>query len=165
MSPWWAVPLWALLGAIVGATLRQPSQGLLALPRQAHPLIAAMTVASATAVLFGGLAWRVGVHPELVAYSGPAAVCVPLASIDLLEQRMPARLLLPAYPTLAVLLALALGWQSWNALIGGTLLGLLYAALTSATMILLQQASRHTLIPFGPALIAGAFTALLIPIG
>ncbi|MGH3709973.1 MAG: hypothetical protein ACRDRQ_18105 [Pseudonocardiaceae bacterium] len=139
MSPWWAVPLWALLGAIVGATLRQLSQGLLALPRQAHPLIAAMTVASATAVLFGGLTWRVGVHPELVAYSGLAAVCVPLASIDLLEQRIPAKLLLPAYPTLAVLLALALGWQSWTALIGGTLLGLLYAALTGAT----REPMRH----------------------
>ncbi|MGH3830308.1 MAG: prepilin peptidase [Pseudonocardiaceae bacterium] len=214
MSPWWAVPLWALLGAIVGATLRRPSRGLLALPRQAHPLIAAVTVAAATAVLFGLLAWRVGVHPELLAYSGLAAVCVPLAAIDLLEQRMPARLLLPAYPTLAVplalaaavehngaamlralagmailfvfylgialaargslgaadirlagLLGLALGWQSWTALIGGTLLGLLYAALTGATMIALRRASRHTLIPFGPALITGAFTALLIPIG
>jgi hypothetical protein len=47
----------------------------------------------------------------------------------------------------------------------GTLLGLLYGSLTSATMIALRCATHHTLIPFGPALIAGAFTGLLLPLG
>ena len=45
------------------------------------------------------------------------------------------------------------------------MLVLLYGSLTGATMIVLRPATRHTLIPFGPALIAGAFTALLVAIG
>lgn len=214
MSPWWAVPLWAVLGALIGVALRRPARALLALPRQGHSLIATVTLASGTAVLFGLLAWHIGVRPELLAYSALAAVCVPLTAIDLLEQRLPARLLLPAYPILtallgiaalaehdsaamlrsfagmtilfafyltvalaaqgalgaadirlAGLLGLALGWQGWTTLIAGTLVGLLYGSLTGATMIALRRAARHSLIPFGPALIAGAFTALLLPIG
>lgn len=214
MSPWWAVPFWAALGALIGAALRRPARALLPTPRQAHPLIAAVTLASITACLFGLLAWRVGVRPELLAYSALAAVCVPLATIDVLEQRLPAKLLMPAYPIVAALLALAalmghngatmlrsiaamtvllafyltiafaapgalgaadirlagllglvLGWPGWTTVIVGTLLGLLYGSLTSATMIALRCATRHTLIPFGPALIAGAFTGLLLPLG
>lgn len=214
MSPWWTVLLWALLGALIGTTLHRPARGLLTVPRQAHPLIATPTIASATAALFALLAWRVGARPELVPYSGLAAMCVPLAAIDLLEQRLPTKLLMPAYPILAVLFALAatsehngagmlrslagmtisfafylaialaapgglgaadirlagllglaLGWSGWTTLIAGTVLSLLYAGLTGATMIALRRASRHTLIPFGPALIVGAFTALLIATG
>jgi leader peptidase (prepilin peptidase) / N-methyltransferase len=214
MNPWWTVPLWGLLGAIIGAALCRPTQASLAVPRQHHPLTTAVTLSSATAVLFGLLAWSVGAQPELVAYSGLAAACVPLAAIDLVEKRMPARLLLPAYPVLAALfglvstvehngaamlrslagmailvtfylvialathdalgaadirlaglLGLALAWQGWDTLLTGAVLGLLYGGLTGATMIVLRRASRHTLIPLGPALIAGAFTALLIPIG
>jgi leader peptidase (prepilin peptidase)/N-methyltransferase len=64
-------------------------------------------MASTPAVLFGLLAWRVGVRPELLADSPLAAVCVPLAVIDLVEKRMPAALLVPAYPSHVVLLRLA----------------------------------------------------------
>jgi leader peptidase (prepilin peptidase) / N-methyltransferase len=66
---------------------------------------------------------------------------------------------------LAGLLGLALAWQGWDTLLVGAVLGLCYGALTGATMILLRRACRHTLIPLGPALIAGAFTALLVPLG
>jgi leader peptidase (prepilin peptidase)/N-methyltransferase len=66
-----------------------------------------VTLASVTACLFELLAWRVGVRPELPAYSALAAVGVPLAAIDVLEQRLPAKLLMPAYPIVAALLALA----------------------------------------------------------
>lgn len=214
MSPWWAVPFWAALGALIGTALRRPARALLSAPRQAHPLIAAVTLASITACLFGLLAWRVGVRPELLAYSALAAVGVPLAAIDVLEQRLPAKLLMPAYPIVAALFALAaivehngtpilrslagmifslvfyliialaapgalgaadirlagllglaLGWPGWTTVIGGAMLGLLYGSLTGAIMIVLRRATRHTLIPFGPALIAGAFTALLVAIG
>jgi hypothetical protein len=67
--------------------------------RQAHPLIEAVTLASVTACLFGLLAWRVGVRPELLAYSALAAVGVPLAVIDVLEQRLSTKLLMPATPS------------------------------------------------------------------
>ena len=36
---------------------------------------------------------------------------------------------------------------------------------TGAIVIVRRRATRHTLIPFGPALIAGAFTGLLVPLG
>jgi leader peptidase (prepilin peptidase)/N-methyltransferase len=214
LNPWWAAPLWAALGALIGTALHRPARTLLPAPRQAHPLIAALTLASITACLFGLLAWRVNVRPELLAYSALAAVGVPLAAIDILDQRLPSKLLIPAYPIVAALLVLAaiaehngtailrslagmivlsifyliialaapgalgaadirlagllgltLGWPGWTTVISGTMLGLLYGSLTGATMIVLRRATRHTLIPFGPALIAGAFTALLVAIG
>lgn len=214
MNPWWMVPLWGVLGALAGTMLSRVTQASLAAPDRNHPLTTAITGCSATAVLFGLLAWRVGVRPELLADSALAAVCVPLAVIDLVEKRMPTRLLLPAYPGLVVLfgltaavehnaaamlracagmailvtfyllialtargvlgaadvrlaglLGLALAWQGWDTLLYGALVGLGYGALTGATMILLRRACWHTLIPLGPALITGAFTALLIPLG
>jgi hypothetical protein len=59
-----------------------------------------------TATLFAPLAWRVGVRLELVAYSGLAAAYVSLTAIDIIEKRMPSRLLVPAYPGLIVLFGL-----------------------------------------------------------
>lgn len=213
LSPWWAAPLWAALGALIGTVLRRPARALLPAPKQAHPLIAAVTLGSMTACLFGLLAWRVNVQPELLAYSALAAVGVPLAAIDILDQRLPGKLLMPAYPIVVALLALAaiaehnttailrslagmiflsvfyliialaapgalgtadirlagllgltLGWPGWTTIVSGTMLGLLYGSLTGATMIILRRATRHTLIPFGPALITGTFTALLVAI-
>jgi leader peptidase (prepilin peptidase)/N-methyltransferase len=214
VTPWWMLLLWCVLGALMGTPLSRLAQASLTVARQDHPLTTVVTVCSAMAVLFGLLAWRVGVRPELLADSALAVVCVPLAAIDLVEKRMPARLLLPAYPSLAVLfglaaavehnaaamlrscagmailvtfyllialtaqgalgaadvrlaglLGLALAWQGWDTFLAGALLGLCYGALTGATMIVLRRACWHTLIPLGPALIAGAFTALLIPLG
>jgi leader peptidase (prepilin peptidase)/N-methyltransferase len=205
---------WGAFGALVGAALSGLTRASLALSRRDHPLAATVTLCLATAVLFGLLAWRVGVRPELLPDRALAAVCVPLAMIDLVEQRMPARLLLPAYPGLVVLfglaaavehngaamlrscagmvilftfyllialtargalgaadvrlaglLGLALAWSGWDTFLAGVLLGLGYGALTGATMILLRRACWHTLIPLGPSLIAGAFTALLVPLG
>ncbi|MGH3833516.1 MAG: prepilin peptidase, partial [Pseudonocardiaceae bacterium] len=101
------VPLWGVLGALVGAPLSRLTHASLTVPRRDHPLATTAAVSSATAILFGLLAWRVNLHPELLTDSALAAVCVPLAVIDLLENRMPARLLLPAYPSLAVLFGLA----------------------------------------------------------
>lgn len=211
MSPWWPIFLWGLMGAVVGAALSWPARRLLGQGRQDHPLAATVTLTTSTAIVFGLLAWRIDTYPELLAYSGLAAVSVPLAAIDLIEQRMPGRLLLPAYPVLAVsfglvalvehngaatlrslagmailflfylaiavvaqgslgaadvrlagLLGLALAWRDWTTLIGGTILGLLYASLAGVILIALRRASRRTPIPFGPAMIAGAFTAILI---
>jgi leader peptidase (prepilin peptidase)/N-methyltransferase len=173
-----------------------------------------VTLASITACLFGLLAWRVNARPELLAYSALAAVGVPLAAIDALDQRLPSKLLMTAYPIVATLLVLAaitehngtailrslasmivlsafyliialaapgalgtadirlagllgltLGWPGWTTIISGAMLGLLYGSLTAVTMIVLRRATRHTLIPFGPPLIAGAFTALLVATG
>jgi hypothetical protein len=101
VNPWWMMPLWGVLGALVGGPLPRLTQASLTAPDRDHPLSTASTVSSATAVLFGLLGWRVGVRPELLADSALTAVCVQLAMIDLVEQRILARLLLPAYPSLA----------------------------------------------------------------
>jgi hypothetical protein len=56
VSSWWMVPLWGVLGALAGAALSRVAQASLTVSRRGHQLIKAMTVASATAVLFGLLA-------------------------------------------------------------------------------------------------------------
>jgi len=66
---------------------------------------------------------------------------------------------------LAGVLGLALAWHGWMALVSGTVLGLLCAAVSGAILVAVRRATRQTPIPFGPALIAGAFTALLVPLG
>ncbi|WP_184727174.1 prepilin peptidase [Saccharopolyspora phatthalungensis] len=206
------IAAWSLLGGAVGAVMSGPTRRLLAVRAEGHSLVAATAFIPAMGVLFGLFAWRTGLHVALLAYSVLAIVCVPLAVIDLVEQRMPTKLLLPAYPALVLLfglatvvdhdaaamvrsllgmtslfvfylaialvatgsmgaadvrlaglLGLALAWQGWTTLAAGAILGLLYGALAGAVLIALRRASRHTPIPFGPALIAGAFTALLIP--
>ncbi len=63
---------------------------------------------------------------------------------------------------LAGALGLALAWQGWYALILGNLLGLALAATAGLAVIAVRGGSRHTRIPLGPALIAGAVLALLI---
>ncbi len=109
---------------------------------------------SATTIVFGLLAWRIGTHLELLAYSGLAAVIALAArgSVGAADIR------------LAGLLGLALAWRGPTTLVAGTILALLYASLTGITLIILRRASRHTPIPFGPALIAGALTAVLLPL-
>jgi leader peptidase (prepilin peptidase) / N-methyltransferase len=63
---------------------------------------------------------------------------------------------------LAGLLGLTLAWQGWRTLIAGLLIGLLYGAATRVCL-LVTGTHRHTPIPLGPSLLAGAFTALLMP--
>jgi leader peptidase (prepilin peptidase)/N-methyltransferase len=212
VNEWWVIAAWSLLGGAIGAVMSGPTLRLLAVRAVGHPLVASTVFAPVMGVLFGLFAWGVGLGLELLAYSVLAAVCVPLAAIDLVEQRMPTRLMVPAYPALVLLFALAavvdhdaaamvrsllgmaslfvfylaialvatgsmgaadvrlagllglaLAWQGWITLAAGAILGLLYGAFAGAVLMALRRASRHTPIPFGPALIAGAFTALLIP--
>lgn len=60
-----------------------------------------------TAFLFGVMAWRFGLSPELPAYLYLAAVGTALALIDLDVKRLPDVLTLPSYPVGAVLLGVA----------------------------------------------------------
>lgn len=52
-----------------------------------------VVIALVTAILFGLLAWRVGIRGELLAYSCVALASVPLAAIDLAEHRLPTPLI------------------------------------------------------------------------
>lgn len=62
---------------------------------------------------------------------------------------------------LAALVGLALGWRSWTALATGTVIALGYAGLASLIAIALGRLSRRSPIPYGPAMLAGTFTAVL----
>lgn len=60
-----------------------------------------------TAILFGILAWRLGPHFDLLPYSGLAAVGVPLAVIDVIEQRLPSPLVYSGLTVVAGLFAMS----------------------------------------------------------
>jgi leader peptidase (prepilin peptidase)/N-methyltransferase len=88
----------------------------------------------ATAVLFGLLAWRFGLHAVLIAYLYLAAISIALALIDIDLKKLPDALTLPSYPVAAVLLtigALTAHQPSdlARAAIGGAALFALYAVL------------------------------------
>jgi leader peptidase (prepilin peptidase) / N-methyltransferase len=87
-----------------------------------------------TAVVLGLVFSRFGGQPDMLAFCFFGALGVALAAIDLSVQRLPDRLVLPAYPVMVVLLAIAalaghtpgvLG----RALLGGLVLGGTYLVL------------------------------------
>src|SRR5947208_2518981 len=61
----------------------------------------------ATGILFGLLAWRVPIWPELLSYSVFAAFCIVTSVVDITEHRLPRRLVLPAYPVFVELTGIA----------------------------------------------------------
>lgn len=63
---------------------------------------------------------------------------------------------------LAGLLGLALAWLSWAALAVGIVLGFAYGAAYGLVLLAFRRVGLRTRIPFGPAMLAGAFTAILI---
>jgi leader peptidase (prepilin peptidase) / N-methyltransferase len=63
---------------------------------------------------------------------------------------------------LALLAGAVLGWYGWGTVLLGTLTGFVLGALYGWTLVLLRRADRKTAIPFGPFLIAGIYTGLLI---
>ncbi|MFJ2718695.1 prepilin peptidase [Streptomyces sp. NPDC087437] len=55
-----------------------------------------------------------------------------------------------------------LGWYGWPVVLLGTFAGFLFGALYGGALVVVQRAGRKTAIAFGPFLIAGAFTGVLI---
>jgi leader peptidase (prepilin peptidase) / N-methyltransferase len=87
-----------------------------------------------TAVVLALLFGRFGGQPDMLAFCFLGALGVALAAIDLSVQRLPDRLVLPAYPVLIVLLAIAAlaGHNAaalGRALLGGLVLGGTYLVL------------------------------------
>jgi leader peptidase (prepilin peptidase)/N-methyltransferase len=58
---------------------------------------------------------------------------------------------------------LVLAWQSWTAVVAGTVIAFVYANIAAMVLISNGRATRHTPLPFGPAMLAGAFTFVLVP--
>lgn len=63
---------------------------------------------------------------------------------------------------LAGLLGLALGWLSWATLAVGMVLGFAFGAAYGLTLLVVRRAGLRSRIPFGPAMLAGALTAVLL---
>jgi leader peptidase (prepilin peptidase) / N-methyltransferase len=63
---------------------------------------------------------------------------------------------------LALGLGAVLGWYGWPAVMLGTFAAFALGALYGGALVALRRAGRKTAIPFGPFLIMGAYTGLLI---
>ncbi len=61
---------------------------------------------------------------------------------------------------LALVLGLFLAYQSWAVLWAGIMLAFLIGGLTAVALLVTRRAGRKDAIPFGPALILGAFVAV-----
>lgn len=63
---------------------------------------------------------------------------------------------------LALALGVVLGWYGWAVLFVGGFTGFLFGAAYGLGLVLLRRAGRRTGIPFGPFMMAGALTGLLL---
>ncbi|MDX3734787.1 MULTISPECIES: A24 family peptidase [Streptomyces] len=63
---------------------------------------------------------------------------------------------------LALALGVVLGWYGWTVLFLGGFAGFLFGAGYGLALVLLRRAGRRTGIPFGPFMIAGALTGVLL---
>ena len=143
MTHWTADTSAVALGAVVGiaAGLCTPQAVRLALAgggvgtrqgRSFPPVAVALivTLAAVTGALIGA---RFGLRACLPAYLLLAAIAPVLGAVDAAAHRLPNRVLLPAYPLAAVLLALA-AWRAydasalWRALAAGMLLFAVFLA-------------------------------------
>ncbi|MFD8311297.1 prepilin peptidase [Streptomyces sp. NPDC059694] len=63
---------------------------------------------------------------------------------------------------LALALGVVLGWYGWAVLFVGGFTGFLFGAVYGLGLVLLRRAGRRTGIPFGPFMMAGTLTGLLL---
>ncbi|MFS8104101.1 A24 family peptidase [Lentzea alba] len=88
------VPVWACVGLLTGAALAIPTRKLL-VSRSTEVFPLKWVPSTITAVAFAILAWRLGDRFDLLPFSALAAGGVALGTVDVLERRLPSRLLLP----------------------------------------------------------------------
>ncbi len=63
---------------------------------------------------------------------------------------------------LAGVLGLMLGWLGWGSVITGTVLAFIYGGIGSLGLLAIRRASRTTRVAFGPFMLAGALTILML---
>ncbi|MDQ1647673.1 MAG: leader peptidase (prepilin peptidase) / N-methyltransferase, partial [Cryptosporangiaceae bacterium] len=59
-------------------------------------------------------------------------------------------------------LGLVLGWSGWPQLVLGAALAFVYGGLCSAILLLARRVGRKSRVPFGPFMLAGALTAVVL---
>lgn len=111
----WGIAGWALAGGLLGGTIAAAAIPRLLAHRDSAPRWRSVSGCAAAAGLATGiLAVRFN-GIELVAFGFLGCVGVVLAAIDLLERRMPGRLVIPSYGVLGGLLALdAVVTERWG---------------------------------------------------
>lgn len=63
---------------------------------------------------------------------------------------------------LAGLIGIQLGWFGWGSVVVGTLAAFLLGGLFGLVLLLARRARRRTAIPFGPWMLAGAWTGIAV---
>jgi leader peptidase (prepilin peptidase)/N-methyltransferase len=63
---------------------------------------------------------------------------------------------------LSFTLGLATGWLGWGEVFVGFFAGFVYGAVVGIALMLVRRRSKQDPVPFGPFLVAGAFTAILL---
>jgi leader peptidase (prepilin peptidase)/N-methyltransferase len=63
---------------------------------------------------------------------------------------------------LAGVLGLYLGWLGWSSVIVGAFSGFLLGGVVGVVLMLTRRASRRTLVPYGPFMLAGALLAVFL---
>lgn len=120
----------AVLGAVLGATA-VPAWASANLRGEARlGVLARILATAATALAFGLLGWRIGLDWLLPAMLALAVVGVAVSAVDLLEQRIPNRMLLTGSPVVALLLLAGLALH-------GAWLAMLWALAGAAAMFAL----------------------------
>jgi leader peptidase (prepilin peptidase)/N-methyltransferase len=97
------VPAWACVGLLTGAALVIPTKKLL-VSRSTEVFLLKWVPSTITAVAFAILAWRLGDRFDLLPFSALAAGGIALGTVDVLERRLPSRLLLPVAAAVGSLL-------------------------------------------------------------
>lgn len=98
---------WGLVGFVVASVLRIGVQRSSILPAESRRLASPALLELVTAMLFAGLAWRVGAKPDLFAYSWLSGVGVLLAAVDWNSRQLPTKLIWASGLVLAALFGLA----------------------------------------------------------
>ncbi|MDQ8707486.1 A24 family peptidase [Streptomyces sp. LHD-70] len=63
---------------------------------------------------------------------------------------------------LALTIGLVLGWHGWDAVLAGAFAGQLLAVLHGLVLAAAHKTGRKTQIPFGPGMLGGAYTTVLL---
>lgn len=175
--PWWATGgvagvAAAVVALAVGPHLVLPlfvglvvlSTGLGAIDLACHrlPLILVNPAIVAGAVLLAGVAAVTG---DWGSYGRALLGALVLGAVFLLLYLVPGQNLGFGDVRLAVLLGLFLGWLGWPQVVWGILLPWLVNGPVVLVLLLAGRVGRKSRLPFGPALLAGALLAIVLPAG
>lgn len=112
----------------------------------------------AGAAVFSGLAAGLSAWPSLLRAGIAAGV---LAGGYLILAVLPGGALGYGDVKLAGLLGLFLGWLGWGEVLAGTLLPFVINGLVAVGLLASRRVTRHSLLPFGPAMLLGAWLAIV----